>query len=94
MTDVIDRVAAIRERLQQQLQATDIVIIDESHKHAGHAGARESGGGHFQVKVVSARFRNELPVARHRMVYAAVADLIPHHIHALSINALDPDEQE
>lgn len=89
----MDRVATIRERLQAALQPTHIDIVDESHKHAGHAGARESGGGHFNVTIVAECFRDQPPIKRHRMVYAAVEDLMPQEIHALSIRALTVDEQ-
>ncbi len=89
----MDRVATIRERLQAALQPTHIDIVDESHKHAGHAGARESGGGHFNVTIVAECFRDQSPIKRHRMVYAAVEDLMPQEIHALSIRALTADEQ-
>ncbi len=89
----MDRAAAIRERLQAALNPEHIEIVDESHKHAGHAGARESGGGHFNVTIVSESFRDQSPIERHRMVYAAVTDLIPQQIHALSIRALTADEQ-
>ncbi|MCS3902891.1 BolA protein [Methylohalomonas lacus] len=89
----MDRVATIRERLQAALQPTHIDIADESHKHARHAGARESGGGHFNVTIVAECFRDQSPIKRHRMVYAAVEDLMPQEIHALSIRALTADEQ-
>lgn len=89
----MDRVATIRERLQAALAPEHIDIVDESHKHAGHAGARESGGGHFNVTVVTESFRNQSPIQRHRLIYAAVEDLMPHEIHALSIRALTPEEQ-
>lgn len=89
----MDRTTAIRERLQAALDPEHIEIVDESHKHAGHAGARESGGGHFNVTIVSESFRDQSPIERHRMVYAAVTDLIPQQIHALSIRALTADEQ-
>lgn len=89
----MDRVATIRERLQRALAPEHIDISDESHKHAGHAGARESGGGHFNVTIVSESFRDQSSIQRHRMVYAAVSDLMPHEIHALSIRALTPEEQ-
>lgn len=89
----MDRVEVIRNRLQQALAPESIDIVDESWKHAGHAGARESGGGHFNVTVVSEHFRNQSSIQRHRMIYAAVNDLMPQEIHALSIRALTPDEQ-
>lgn len=89
----MDRVATIRERLQAALSPHHIEIEDESHKHAGHAGAIESGGGHFNVTIVADGFRDQSLVQRHRLVYAAVDDLMPHEIHALSIRALTPEEQ-
>lgn len=89
----MDRVETIRQRLQAALAPESIDIVDESHKHAGHAGARESGGGHFNVTIVSERFRDQTSIQRHRMVYSAVDDLMPHEIHALSIRALTPDER-
>lgn len=89
----MDRVATIRQRLQEALAPEHIDIVDESHKHAGHAGAVESGGGHFNVTIVSERFRDQSPIQRHRLVYSAVNDLIPHEVHALSIRALTPEEQ-
>lgn len=87
----MDRIAEIRSRLQQALSPEHIEIIDESHLHAGHAGAA-SGAGHFNVSIVSAQFTNQSLVQRHRMVYMAVSDLMPSEIHALSINAIAPDE--
>jgi BolA protein len=82
----------IRERLSA-LEPVAVEILDESHRHAGHAGARESGGGHFEVIVVSRRFEGQRPLDRHRMVYDKVSDLIPARIHALSIRAYTPGER-
>jgi BolA family transcriptional regulator, general stress-responsive regulator len=89
----MDRVELIRSRLLEALSPTQIEIEDDSHRHAGHAGARESGGGHFNVTIVSEQFRGQPAIKRHRMVYAAVSDLMPNEIHALSIRALTPDER-
>jgi len=66
-------------------------IADESAAHAGHEGAR-GGGGHFAITIVSPRFQGKNPVARHRLVYDALAALMRKEIHALSIRALTPDE--
>ncbi len=85
----IDRL--IRERLSA-LKPETVEIHDDSATHAGHAGARESGGGHFEVMVVSDAFEGRSTIARHRMIYAAVSDLIPARIHALSIRAYTPRE--
>ena len=81
------------EQLRQQLSvlaAQSIVIEDESHRHAGHAGAKD--GGHYKLDIVSAAFTGKNTVARHRLVYDAAGDLMRGRIHALSIRALTPDE--
>lgn len=74
----------IRERLQSAFAPTELDVLDEGHKHAGHAG---EGKGHFRVRIVSAAFAGQLPLKRHRMVYAALDDLMDNGIHALSIDA-------
>ena len=81
----------IRARLEEALSPTQIDIIDESHLHAGHAGAA-SGGGHFNVTIVTEKFTGKSTIERHRMVYLAVNDIMPSEIHALSIKALAPEE--
>jgi BolA protein len=86
----MDRITLIRDRISRALAPVQLDISDDSHLHAGHAAAR--GAGHFTVRVVSAKFAGHKPLARHRMVYQAVADLMPEQIHALSISALTPDE--
>ena len=87
--------ASRAERLEQRLRAAldpiEIEIIDDSHLHAGHAGAAD-GRGHFSVSVVSERFAKLPVVRRHRLVYEAVGDLMTTDIHALSIRALAPGE--
>lgn len=85
------RVAKIEERLRSALEPTAIEVIDDSHRHAGHAGAAD-GRGHFTVIVVSERFRGMPVVRRHRLVYEAVGDLMATDVHALSIQALAPGE--
>ncbi|MDR2195715.1 MAG: BolA family transcriptional regulator [Gallionellaceae bacterium] len=80
-----DRAELIRARLAP-LQADALEIIDESHQHAGHAGA-EAGASHFRVLISSPLFTGKAPLARHRLVYDLVRDLIPHPIHALAIVA-------
>ncbi len=87
----MDRVAEIKERLERELSPSHIEIIDESHLHAGHAGAA-SGAGHFNVTIISDKFSGKSAIQRHRMVYLAVNDLMPSEIHALSINAQTPEE--
>lgn len=81
----------IRERLALALPDARIELHDESHLHAGHAGA-QGGAGHFRVNLVSPAFAGLSIVARHRLVYDAVRDWMPHRIHALSIDARTPDE--
>jgi BolA protein len=86
-----ERVDAIRARLVQAFDPAELEIVDDSHRHAGHAGARD-GRGHFRVRIVSNAFTGELPLARHRAVHAALADLLQTDIHALSIDARTPPE--
>jgi BolA protein len=85
------RVEQIRSRLQSALAPTRLEVIDESHKHIGHEGARD-GRGHFAVSIVSAAFAGDAPLARHRRVYAALGELMQTDIHALSIQARTPQE--
>ena len=88
----MDRVAAIRSKLQQALTPERLEITDDSHLHAGHAGAA-SGAGHFSVHVTSSRFQGCSTLERHRLVYQAVNDMMPGEIHALSIRARTPEEE-
>jgi BolA protein len=82
--------ADIRRELTTVLQPDRLEVEDDSHLHAGHAGARE--GRHFTVRIVSARFESLSRVARHRLVYDALHSLIPLGIHALAIEARAPGE--
>ena len=86
-----DRAERLEQRLRAALDPIEIEIIDDSHLHAGHAGAAD-GRGHFSVNVVSERFARLPVVRRHRLVYEAVGDLMTTDIHALSILALAPGE--
>jgi BolA protein len=79
-------VAAIRSRLQAALQPDVLEITDESHLHAGHAGARD-GRGHFHVRIASRRFQGLGRLAQHRLVYDALGDLLTTDIHAVRISA-------
>jgi len=85
------RMSAIRERLTKAFQPQRLDIIDESHKHAGHAQA--GGAGHFTVEIVSETFKDKNLIQRHRLVYDALEDVMHTEIHALSIKASTPDEQ-
>ena len=85
------RVERIRALLVEALDPAAIEVVDDSHKHVGHAGAR-GGQGHFSVDIVSAAFASKLPLARHRLVYAALGDMMQTDIHALAIRARTPEE--
>ena len=82
--------ARLLRALQEALAPTELVLLDDSAAHAGHAGARE--GAHFQVFIVSARFNGLSRVARHRLVYDAVRPWMTSGVHALAIEALTPYE--
>ena len=84
------RIAEMKTRLAV-LEPISLDIIDESHKHAGHAGARD-GGGHYAMRIVSAQFIGKNTVARHRMIYSALGDLMKREIHALTLQAHAPNE--
>jgi len=81
----------IRERLEGRLNPESLEIVDESHLHVGHPGARD-GRGHFRVRIVSDLFAGLPRLARHRRVYAALGELMQTDIHALNIEALSSDE--
>ncbi len=83
------RINAMRSRLEASLDPLEVKIVDESHRHVGHAGARD-GRGHFHVRIISDAFTGQSPIARHRLVYTALGDLMQTDIHALSIDALTP----
>ena len=84
----------ISERLTEDLKTTlaaeHVEVIDQSHRHRGHAGALE--GGHFDAVIVSARFEGLGLVDRHRAVYAALGDLAERRVHALAIETFTPEE--
>lgn len=79
----------IKTRLQT-LAPTSLDLIDESAQHAGHKG--NGGGGHYKLNITSSHFCGKSQIMRHRLVYQALADLIPHKIHALSIHPIATDE--
>lgn len=87
----VTREEKLLERLHTGLGAEHVALEDESARHVGHAGA-QGGAGHYRVLVVAARFAGLDRLARHRAVYAAVGDMIPHEIHSLSIRSLTPEE--
>jgi BolA family transcriptional regulator, general stress-responsive regulator len=85
------RAQRIVGELQRALHTEQVELIDDSHLHAGHAGARD-GRGHFRVRVISTDFAGLRTLQRHQLVYRSLGDLMQTDIHALSITALTPDE--
>jgi BolA protein len=85
------RVEQIEARLTDAFAPLQLEVIDDSARHAGHAGAA-GGGGHYQVRIVSGRFRGLPRLARHRLVYEALQPLLEAQIHALNIEAHAPGE--
>ena len=91
MTDQAGVEERIRTRLAA-LQPASLELLDESAAHAGHAGARPEGHTHWRLHIVSPVFEGKSAVARHRLVYAALGELMQHPIHALALQAETPDE--
>jgi BolA protein len=89
----VSRVERIRAALEAAFAPTRLEVEDDSHRHAGHAGARD-GRGHFNVRIVSTAFAGKPPLARHRAVYAALGGMMQTDIHALSIEARTPAEAD
>lgn len=83
---------AIRARLTAALTPTRLELLDESARHAGHAGARPEGESHFRLTIVAQAFEGRSRIDRQRMVFAALGDLMERDIHALAITALSPAE--
>lgn len=88
----MNRVERIRAALEQAFAPRTLVVTDDSHRHAGHAGAAD-GRGHFSVQIVSGTFEGKGSLARHRAVYAALGPMMETDIHALSIDARAPGEE-
>ncbi len=86
-----ERAAEIEGRLRAVLDPTRLRVLDDSQRHAGHAGARD-GRGHYELEIESAAFAGHGLLARHRMVYAALGELMQTDIHALAIRARAPGE--
>jgi BolA protein len=91
VANIDPRVERIRAALQAALSPAELEVRDDSHLHAGHAGAA-SGGGHYWVRIVSDRFEGQRLVMRHRLVYDAVQGMMHTDIHALAITAVAPSE--
>lgn len=86
-----DRRAEIEHRLAEAFSPASLLVKDQSHLHAGHAGAKD-GGGHFDIRIVSAAFAGKSRIERHRLIYDALSPMMTMEIHALKIRALTPDE--
>lgn len=87
-----DKVEAIEQLLTAAFSPSELLVKDQSHLHAGHAGAQE-GKGHFDVTIVSEQFEGMARIARHRMVYDALGEFMSSDIHALRITAISPAER-
>jgi stress-induced morphogen len=85
------RLARIESILRDAFAPTHLLVKDQSHLHAGHAGAQD-GRGHYDVTIVSAAFADKRPLARHRMIYDALGSMMETDIHALRIDARVPDD--
>jgi BolA protein len=85
--------ARIEEKLTEAFRPESLTIVDESHLHAGHSGARPSGETHFRVSVVSKSFAGKSRVERHRMVNSVLADELAGPIHALAVHPSAPSER-
>ena len=86
---VAEREQRLRRQLIARFAPVELAVEDESHRHAGHAGAA-GGASHFRIRIVAEAFRGIPPVARHRLIYAALGDMLKSEIHALAIEALPP----
>ena len=89
MMNTEERLEEVRRRLTEALAPDSLDIVDQTAAHAGHASS--GGAGHYVVDIVSTAFEGKSLVARHRMIYAALGELMEHEIHAVSINAKTPD---
>lgn len=87
----MNRVEAIEQRLHNAFDPAELIVTDDGHKHVGHAGARD-GRGHFHVHVVSDAFKGKTQLARHRMVFSALGDMMQNDIHALGVEARTTEE--
>ena len=88
-----ERVSTIERLLSDAFSPAELLVKDQSHLHAGHAGAKE-GKGHFDVRIVSYKFEGQSRINRHRMVYDALGSFMQSDVHALRINAITPTDQK
>ncbi len=85
---------SIQQKLTEGLSPARLDIVDESHRHHGHAGAGPEGESHFHIEIVSAAFEGKSAVARQRLVYALLAEELKSRVHALSLSTLTPAEEK
>ncbi|MFK8029469.1 MAG: BolA family protein [Gammaproteobacteria bacterium] len=85
-----ERIERMTALLREHLDVSELIVLDESAKHAGHAGAQD-GRGHFKLTITASNFRGLNTLKRHRLVYDVLDDMMKTDIHALSISASDPD---
>ncbi len=88
-----ERVNTIERLLIDAFAPTELLVKDQGHLHAGHAGAKE-GKGHFDVRIVSEKFAGQSRIERHRLVYDALGSFMQSDVHALRINAISPTDQK
>ncbi len=88
-----ERLKMVEQRVRAAIDPVHLQILDESHRHRGHEGAR-SGGSHYRLTVVSERFVGRSRLARHRMLYDAVGDAMNREIHAFALRTYTPEEWE
>jgi BolA protein len=83
---------SITQKLRDAFAPLALEVVNDSHRHAGHAGAPGTGDSHFTIKVVSASFAGRSRIERHRMINSVLAEELAGPVHALAIRALAPDE--
>ena len=86
--------AAIRDKLTARFAPLRLDIVDDSHRHAGHAGARPEGETHFTVTIVAAAFAGLNRIARQRLVYETLAEELADRVHALALTTRSPEEDQ
>lgn len=84
--------AAIERKLTEGLSPIRLDVVDDSHRHAGHAGSHPEGESHFSIEIVSEAFTGKSRVERHRMVNALLAEELAHRVHAMALKTLAPGE--
>ena len=94
MNESQTQINLIKDRLESALTPEYLEIVDESYLHTGHPGAKESGGGHYNIEIIAETFKEKTPLERHKMIYLALGDAMGKEIHALSISAKTKEEAQ